>query len=157
MSEQHPGFALNPSPILEQVFSNVLENRMQDMPLINRRVEVEAVGFEEWEGQWLGVLITPWFINLILIRKEGSPWPQLELAKGNEINIAFPQGTYRFCPREEEGIGHYLCCSLMSPLQEINSHDEARRLALDVMRLIRQLPLVQLDNVEAAQASACSA
>ncbi|RRJ83663.1 [NiFe]-hydrogenase assembly chaperone HybE [Aestuariirhabdus litorea] len=157
MSDQHPGFSLNPSPVLEKVFNEVLEQRMQDMPLINRRVAVEAVGFEEWEGHWLGVLITPWFINLLLLRKDGSPWPQLELGKGNEINIAFPQGVYRFSPREETGVGRYLCCSLMSPLQEIKSHEEARGLALDVMRVIRQLPVVQLDSQDAAQTTACRA
>ncbi|MCL6415152.1 [NiFe]-hydrogenase assembly chaperone HybE [Aestuariirhabdus sp. Z084] len=157
MSELSPGFADNPAPQLEQVFNQVLEQRMQDMPLINRRVCVEALGFEDWEGQWLGVLITPWCINLLLIHKAGSPWPELALDKSHAINITFPQGTYKFSPREEVGVGRYLCCSLMSPLQEIKSHEEAQRLARDVMRVIRQLPVTQLDHTEAVQVSSCSA
>ena len=31
---------------------------------VNPALAVEAVGFRPWEDHWLGVMVTPWFMNL---------------------------------------------------------------------------------------------
>ncbi|WP_210394942.1 [NiFe]-hydrogenase assembly chaperone HybE [Motiliproteus sediminis] len=142
------GFVDNPASRLEQVFNDIYRQRMQDVPVVNPAIRVEAVGFDEWEGHWLGVLITPWFMNLLVVPKQGAPWPEFDTAKrkGEEIALSFPQGAYNFSAREEEGIGSYLSCSLASPVHEWNNHLELRKTAQDVLRLLRTLPVVQVDE-----------
>ena len=48
-------------------YEAIYAERMRDLPIVNPRLAVEAVGFEQWEDQDLGVLITPWFMNLVLL------------------------------------------------------------------------------------------
>src|SRR5512143_3606548 len=40
--------------------------RMQGLPFLNPALQVDAVDFAPWEAFWLGVMITPWFVNLTL-------------------------------------------------------------------------------------------
>ncbi len=144
------GFAANPAPLLERVFEQVLTEQMLGIPVVNPALQVEAVDFVEWEGHWLGVLVTPWFINLMVIPKLGSPWPELEMGKGKELKIDFPQGSYKFSARQEPEIGSYLNCSLASPVHEWKRHADAVATAKDVMRLIKLIPVAQVEQPAAA-------
>lgn len=142
------GFAENPGPVLERLFEAIYRERMQGLPLVNTRIGVEALGFEVWEGHWLGILITPWFMNLLLIPRQGSPWPAFEMSrrKQEELVLRFPRGDYKFRVRHEEGIGSHLASSLASPVKEWQSHAELRQTALEVLQLLRTLPVTQLDE-----------
>ena len=40
---------------------------MQGLGFVNPALRVEAVAFEPWDGHWLGVMVTPWSINLLLL------------------------------------------------------------------------------------------
>ena len=57
----------NPASVLEGAFRAVYEERMQGLPFINPALSVEAVEVGPWNGHWLGVLITPWFMYLMLL------------------------------------------------------------------------------------------
>lgn len=155
------GLDVNPGPELERLYQQILEDSMQGLPVVNAALNVEAIDFIEWQGHWLGILLTPWFMNLLVIPKLGSPWPEMNSAKGNEIKLAFPQGDYTFKPRDDEGFGPYLCCSLASPVHEWKSHPEARNTARDVLRLIKTIPVRQIEvetintEREACPASDC--
>lgn len=152
------GSASNPGPQLERIYQQILDQQMRGLPVVNPALNVEAIDFIEWEGHWLGILLTPWFMNLLVIPKLGSPWPEMRSAKGNEVKLRFPQGDYTFKPRDDEGFGPYLCCSLASPVHEWRSHLEARNTARDVMRLIKTLPVRQIeDEVVDAEPQACPA
>lgn len=140
------GFANIPAPLLERVFTQILVERMQGLPVVNPALRVEAVDFIEWEGHWLGVLITPWFISLMIVPKLGSPWPELAMGKGKELKISFPQGSYTFSAREETEIGSYLNCSLSSPVHEWKTHADALRTAHEVMRLIKLIPMQPIEE-----------
>ena len=53
---------------LERAFRQVAETRMQGVPLLNAALQVQAVGFAplaDEPGVALGVLVTPWFMNLL--------------------------------------------------------------------------------------------
>ena len=39
---------------------------------VNPAVEVEAVGFAPWDAHWLGVMVTPWFMNLMLLPRDAA-------------------------------------------------------------------------------------
>ncbi len=154
------GYGENPAPRLEALYRKIYLDRMQDVPVVNPAIEVEAIGFHEWEGHWLGILLTPWFMNLLVLPKIGSPWPALKTGKDQAIAIEFPHGSYRFLPRMDEELGSYLCCSLASPVKEWRSHIEAAKTARDVMQMLKTLPVknVQDDGDETTPqtASGCS-
>jgi len=116
---------------LEAGFSRIQRERMADVPMLNPALQVQAVDFREWEGCCLGVLITPWFMNLMLLSADGDAWAHLP--SGTLISHRFPSGTYEFILGEEERIGHYLMCSLFSPVFEFQDQAAAVATARAVM------------------------
>jgi [NiFe] hydrogenase assembly HybE family chaperone len=108
---------------LETAFTRIQHERMADIPLLNPALEVQAVGFSVRAEYCLGVLITPWFMNLMLLPLAGDAWAGLP--SGTKINRSFPSGTYEFILGEEEGVGRYLMCSLFSPVFEFQNQEAA--------------------------------
>jgi [NiFe] hydrogenase assembly HybE family chaperone len=123
MTEPRQG---DPSARLEAAFTRIWKTRMTGLPFLNDRLRVEAVGFRPWQGEWLGALVTPWFVNLVLVPGEGEWTP---LAQGGERIVTLPAGGFRFVAGHDEDIGEYHACSLFSPAQEFADHDTARAVA----------------------------
>jgi [NiFe] hydrogenase assembly HybE family chaperone len=116
----------DPSPRLAGAFRAVA-TRMQGLSFVNPAVEVEAVGFAPWESHWLGVMVTPWFMNLALLPRDPAGWQPL--APGAKRRYAFPAGTFEFVGANDTAIGDYQVCSLFSPLLEFADHASARLVA----------------------------
>lgn len=116
---------------LESVFRRIQRERMVDVPIVNPELKVQAVGFQEQESVFLGVLITPWFMNLMLIPAHGEAWH--DLPPGAKIIHEFPSGHYEFIVGEEEAIGRYQMCSLFSPVFEFEDQAAAVATAEAVM------------------------
>jgi [NiFe] hydrogenase assembly HybE family chaperone len=108
---------------LETEFTRIQRERMADVPILNPSLKVQAVGFTAWEGYCLGILITPWFMNLMLLSQKGDEWTHLP--SGTRINHRFPSGTCEFILGEGERIGRYLMCSLFSPVFEFQNQEAA--------------------------------
>ena len=117
---------------METAFTRIQRERMTGMPLLNPALEVQSVGFRRWENYCLGVLITPWFMNLMLLPLDGNEWTGLP--SGTKINRSFPSGTCEFILGEEEGIGRYLMCSLFSPVFEFQNQEAAVVMAEAVLQ-----------------------
>lgn len=140
---------------LETAFSKIQRERMVDVPILNQALAVKAVGFIAWEKYYLGILITPWFMNLMLLpgdedepeamavgvteesaedvvaSKDDDEW--IEQPTGTKINHVFPSGNYEFIVGEEDSIGHYQMCSLFSPVFEFENQEAAVATAEAVM------------------------
>ena len=58
---------------LVERFREIGETAMRDLPLYNPELEVEALGFQALDDQWVGVLITPWFMNLVRLPTQSAP------------------------------------------------------------------------------------
>lgn len=117
----------DPVSRLERAFAAIAATRMAGLPLCNPALAVEACGFRPWNGLWLGVLVTPWAINLMLL-PGGNPAFR-RLAADQRQTWAFPSGAYAFHGAEEAGLGAYQSCSLFSPAFEFPCQDEARAAA----------------------------
>lgn len=111
---------------LEDAFVRIERTRMQGLPFLNPALRVEAVGFRPWNGQWIGVLVTPWCVNVVLLPGEGE-WPSL--AAGGERFADLPAGRFRFIAGHDEALGEYHACSLFSPALEFTDHESARATA----------------------------
>jgi [NiFe] hydrogenase assembly HybE family chaperone len=116
----------DPSARIESAFTRIWKTRMQGLPFLNAALRVEAVGFRPWEGEWLGAVVTPWFVNLVLMPGEG-PWTAL--SEGDERIVTLPAGRFRFICGLDPELGEYHACSLFSPAQQFADHDTARAVA----------------------------
>ena len=99
---------------LEAAFDAILQTRMQDVPVLNSALSVQALGFLRYQQDWLGVLITPWFMNLLLLPEPESAWQTQ--APGSKFSRTFPYGVFEFTMANEAQLGVYAVCSLFSPM-----------------------------------------
>lgn len=123
---------------LEATFDRIRVERMADVPILNSAVAVEAVGFEplgkgdRTDGDELvGVLITPWFMNLMLVPVDPDA-PAAE-SPGETSLRSFPAAEFEFIAGFEEGFGSYRMCSLFSPMFDFADHEAASETAAAVM------------------------
>ncbi|WP_293762057.1 [NiFe]-hydrogenase assembly chaperone HybE [uncultured Aquitalea sp.] len=134
----------SPAFELETVFGLIEATRMAGVPLLNPALRVEAIGFRRWSpgaaetdlaGElWAGVMLTPWFMNLMLLPALPGTLPPVP--PGGEIRLALPGGDMPFLAGHEAGLGHYCLCSLFSPVTEFADQDTARETALEILRLM---------------------
>lgn len=117
----------DPGALLERTFARIHATRMQGLPFLNPALRVEAVGLRRWEGRWLGVLVTPWFMSLVLLPDVPAAWQHAAL--GKSVAYALPAGVFQFIGGHEPGLGEYQSCSLFSPVFEFADQDGARATA----------------------------
>ena len=101
--------------------------RMQGLDVVNPALAVEAVGFAPWDEHWLGVMLTPWFMNLTLLPRNARAWQPLAI--GAKRRYTFPAGEYEFVGANDAAVGAYQVCSLFSPMHEFADQETARLVA----------------------------
>jgi [NiFe] hydrogenase assembly HybE family chaperone len=112
-------------------FREIYNAKMRDVPLVNVALHVEAVGFRLHEARPVGVLLSPWFMNLILLPAAGEDWSDLH--PGVKEVVSFPSGDYEFIHNVREMTGGYKACSLFSPMGEFRTQAQAVEVAAAVM------------------------
>jgi [NiFe] hydrogenase assembly HybE family chaperone len=117
----------DPSQRLESAFRAIHENRMRDLAFVNQALRVEAIGFAPWKHYWLGVMLTPWSMNLVLAPRDPAAFRALP--QGEKRRCRFPAGDFDFIAAADERIGDYFVCSLFSPVLEFADHESARETA----------------------------
>ena len=110
---------------LEAHFHNVHQRAMADVPICNRALDVASVGFRPWRDQALGIVVTPWFMNIVLAPLAGAP--PVTGASGEARSVSLPCGKVDFLVCELDGFGRLLMCSLFSPMDDFI--DQAAALA----------------------------
>ncbi len=105
--------------LLESVFARIGEERMRDIGLYNPALKVETVGFRRWEDWLAGILVTPWFMNFILLPTRPD---QITGAVGTKQHLEMPRGDVVFVTGEVEEVGPYLSSSLYSPMGRFDVH-----------------------------------
>ncbi len=102
--------------VLETVFNDILRQRMAAVPVVNSALQVQALPFRPFQHDWLGLLITPWLMNLLLRPGQSDRWGAL--VEGDTVSIDFPYGVFAFTVAREKQLGLYASCSLYSPMFE---------------------------------------
>lgn len=116
----------DPTQDIERAFSSAAE-RMRGLAFVNPALRVQAVDFKPWAGYWLGVLVTPWSINLMLTPCERSAWRPVQ--PGIKRRFSFPAGDFEFIDALDTVLGEYRMCSLFSPALEFEDHTTAEMVA----------------------------
>ncbi|MCM2474433.1 [NiFe]-hydrogenase assembly chaperone HybE [Rhizobium sp. CG5] len=118
---------------LETLYRGIFERSMHDLPICNPALTVAASGFRSYGGRAIGIVTTPWFMNLVAADlPEGRPAPAI--VPGTTIRIGLPAGEVDFITGELEGFGRLDCCSLFSPVFEFGSMDAALQTAEEAAR-----------------------
>jgi [NiFe] hydrogenase assembly HybE family chaperone len=108
---------------LEAFYRRIGEHSMRDLPIYNDVLAVEAIGFAAADDAISGILITPWFMNLMLLPSDGSLATR---ALGSTFSHAFPIGAFDFTVGDLDGLGRIAGCSLFSPMFEFADMAAAR-------------------------------
>lgn len=118
-------------------FIRIGDEQMRDLALYNNKLTVESIGFRRWEGWLGGVVITPWFMNLILL----PLGDQLAGASvGTKQRIQLPCGEQLLTIGEIDGTGPYAAYSLHSPMGEFGDHLNAAARAWALVEKFFQPP-----------------
>jgi [NiFe] hydrogenase assembly HybE family chaperone len=132
-----------PPPVLalEQLFVEIATTRMRDVPVQNTALQVQAIGFApdpEQAEVWLGILITPWFMNLVrLTSLQAAPQAGF-LAERDKAPRQFGNTQFDFIGAFEPRIGAFETCSLFSPMFEFANHNAAAATATEILSQLRQ-------------------
>lgn len=99
-------------------YRHIAETRMKGLPIVNPRLEVEAVDFQETPAGLVGALVTPWSINAVLFPVSG-------VAPVDGHQRVLPGGTYRFLPQRLERVAYVELTSLFSPVFQFEAQEAA--------------------------------
>lgn len=114
---------------IERCFRAIETERMAGIPILNRAVDVEVVGLNCYQDAWLCILITPWFMNVMLLppadKRQADAQAAMAGAVGSKTLVAFPAGQFEMINGFEAEIGRYSMCSLFSPMFEFADHESA--------------------------------
>jgi [NiFe] hydrogenase assembly HybE family chaperone len=123
---------------LRLCFERIAATRMQGVPILNPALQVEAIGFEPCADEdgaqaALGVLLTPWFMNLIRLPMQGQSCAPVGTSSEHRIG----KERFEFIGAHEASFGDYEMCSLFSPMFGFADQEAARATAWEVLRTLR--------------------
>ena len=117
---------------LERCFLNIQQQRMADIPILNFNLRVQAVDFQLFAQTWIGVLITPWFMNLLYFQADNT-------LVGSKVAHLFPAGQFEFIVSYEKELGFYQSCSLYSPMFDFQQQEVAVQTAQVALQALLEI------------------
>lgn len=149
--------------LLEQVFQHIADTRMDGVALLHPGLQVQAVGFAAPPSKgpdeasrcvadaaavaW-GVLITPWFMNLLRLPLVAVPAAAGEAAAHppdwakplQRVSRLIGSHHIDFLGAEEPALGRFEACSLFSPMSPFADQAAAVATASEVLAQLRAVP-----------------
>jgi [NiFe] hydrogenase assembly HybE family chaperone len=144
----------DPSARLEACFARIERERMQGVPLLNPALHVQVAAVERWDGQWLATLVTPWFLNLVLLPGDAGRWRTAP--EGTRVYHRFAAGELAFLGSEEPELGAFQACSLISPMGQFAAQAAAVATARAALQMLHVAPAAPAMAPVSPQASAAS-
>jgi len=115
---------LDASNQIEICFNKIQRENMEGILLLNKDLEVEAVEFQIWDDHIVGMVVTPWFLNLVMLPNENDNWETQKL--GEKEKHIFPSQDLIMMFNEIEGFGRCKTFSLCSPMNDFHNQEGAR-------------------------------
>ncbi|MDP2005851.1 MAG: [NiFe]-hydrogenase assembly chaperone HybE [Rubrivivax sp.] len=138
----------SPAAALQARFEHILQHQMAGVPMLNPALQVQALGFRPWAGHWLGVLVTPWFMNLVLFPRQREQWQAI--GERESRHYVFPAGVFEFIGSHDGELGDYQACSLFSPMFEFQDHAAAHDTAVAALAALFDPALRPVSDAPAA-------
>ncbi|HXY59305.1 MAG TPA: [NiFe]-hydrogenase assembly chaperone HybE [Methylocystis sp.] len=111
---------------LAALYRGIEATAMRDAPICNAALQVEAIGFRDFCGLAVGIVVTPWFLNLVAAQLRDGESPALP---ARALRLRFPAGEVDFILAEMAGFGRLASCSLISPMEDFPDQESARAAA----------------------------
>lgn len=99
---------------------------MRGLPVCHPALEVEGVGFRPHGQRQVGVIVTPWFMNLTALP---GPGDSAAWIAGRLTQLEFPSGRYEFTVSEAGEAGLIATCSLFTLMHTFADQADARAAA----------------------------
>lgn len=131
----------DPGAFLEAHYRRIWIERMRDLPFVNAALDVAVTEFRRCDGDWVGVVITPWFINLMLVAGGGRLWG--DIPAGERRYVDLPCGTLQFIADDDPDIGPYQYCPLIAPVSTVPDMATALRAATEAMDAVFTPPVAE--------------
>jgi [NiFe] hydrogenase assembly HybE family chaperone len=122
-----PSHEENPGELVTRCF----RERTEPGP-VNSLLICTSVGFSRYKGDWLGVVITPWCMDLVLLPGGGSLWG--DIPAGQRRYVELPHGAVAFTALEDPQLGPYQHAPLVATVASLPDMAAAIRVANQVMR-----------------------
>jgi [NiFe] hydrogenase assembly HybE family chaperone len=132
----------NPAARLQGYFEFVWRERMRDLPFVNPALSVSATGFRQVSGDWVGAVVTPWFLSVFLLPGGGKLWE--DTPTGERRVVWLPVGTMEFIAENcgadgaSFGLGAYQYCPLMTSVTHLPDMVTAMEIARDALVTVLQ-------------------
>ncbi|MGL9622912.1 [NiFe]-hydrogenase assembly chaperone HybE [Bradyrhizobium sp. U531] len=110
--------------LLAESYRDIGERAMRDLPIYNDALGVEAIGFRRFNGTIVGIMVTPWFMNVVMPASAVA-----QAMSGTTVQIRFPAGNIEFTISEVGQMGRIASCSLFSPMFQFTNMAAARATA----------------------------
>jgi len=120
---------------LVERFESIGEQTLRDLPLFNAGLCVEALGFERDGDDFLGALITPWFINIVALPTARLPYDEARV--GEATTLALPRGETRFTLGGDRAIGMLRSHPVRTSTVGVENQEQARALAREALAALR--------------------
>ncbi|MCP1600263.1 [NiFe] hydrogenase assembly HybE family chaperone [Aeromonas caviae] len=134
------GFAANPAPLLVAQYERIAQQEMQALPFYHPAMPMVAE-CTLFEGQWLGCVLTPWMLSVVVLPGPDQLWPVR--GSSDRLALQLPCGNMTFMVGELPESGQLLACSLMSPLEPHLGAGEGRALVSSTLKMLLSLPVQQ--------------
>lgn len=131
------GFEQEPSLLFQSAMQEVTKE-MQDLPFYRQGIECYCPKFVLFENQWIGTVVTPWMLSVVILPGKDQQWEPREI--GDKLTIQLPYKSLTFTVSSLETIPQYLSCSLHSPIDPAMTNTQAMQLAQDCLRMILSMP-----------------
>ncbi|OIQ89851.1 hydrogenase-2 operon protein HybE [mine drainage metagenome] len=121
----------DPAEAIERAYARIERERFVGSAVAHPALRIEAVDVQPWHGHWLGALVTPWSLALLLLPGPGAPW---RMPRGNaRLPVRFPVGDIAFLGNEDVDLGEYLSAALFADMRIFASQADAVRAARDAI------------------------
>jgi [NiFe] hydrogenase assembly HybE family chaperone len=113
---------------LVRLYDDIARRSMHDLPVYNAKLGIEAVGFHDDGVRVVGIVATPWFMNVVVTASPLGP-PAVAVPLGASITHDLPSGAYDFVVGDLAGFGRLDSLSLFSPMFRFEDPDAVRATA----------------------------
>lgn len=137
------GFSSDPSILLQQAMEKIVPN-MCDLTFYRADIQCFCPKFTLFEEQWLGAVLTPWTLSLVILPGPNQYWENRII--GEKILLQLPYKNLVFTVSHLEDIPQYLSCSLLSPLDPILTAEDLIKLTKDCLYMMLSLPVKQTSH-----------